>query len=512
MLELLDLGQMLKKSQYREMMPRLRAELRDLQQIVHEMAIPVVILFEGLDASGKGDSIGSLVYPLDPRGFKVFTTKAPNEEEHFRPFLWRFWTRLPARDEFVFLDRSWYRQLLDDRLDGKLHQQDVLVAAAGIREFERQLTDDAVVLIKFWLHIDKKESARRRASIEADPYEKWRLSQPEWKRKLSFQKWMEAAEEMFALTSTANAPWRLVEANDRLFRRVKVFQEVIASLRRSVEEFRKTKSESKVGSILDDHAEPALDNAIRKAASEVKVDATPSLLDRVDLSQRLERKDYEERLDRLQGRLRSLELECYGQRVSAVIVYEGWDAAGKGGNIKRLTQELDPRGYEVIPIAAPDTTEKSHHYLWRFWKRIPKAGHLAIFDRSWYGRVLVERVEGFADERTWRRAYQEINEFERQLRDSGMVIVKFWLHLSPEEQLRRFLERERITYKRYKITADDWRNRLKWNAYRDAVSEMIERTSTSYAPWTIVEAEDKLWARIKTLSTLVAALEERLHV
>lgn len=512
MLELLDLGQSLKKSQYREMMPRLRAELRDLQQIVHQMGIPVVILFEGLDASGKGDSIGSLVYPLDPRGFKVFTTKAPNEEEYFRPFLWRFWTRLPSRNEFVFLDRSWYRQLLDDRVDGKLHQQDILVAAAGIREFERQLTDDGVVLIKFWLHIDKKERERRRAGIEADPYEKWRLSQPEWKRKRSFQKWMEAAEEMFALTSTANAPWRLVEANDRLFRRVRIFQEVSASLRRSVQEVQKTKSESTVGSTLDDHTGPALDSAIRKAASEVKVDATPSLLDRVDLSKRLERGDYEEKLDRLQGRLRSLELECYSQRVSAIVVYEGWDAAGKGGNIKRLTQELDPRGYEVIPIAAPDATEKSHHYLWRFWKRIPKAGHVAIFDRSWYGRVLVERVEGYADEQTWRRAYQEINEFERQLRDSGTVIAKFWLHLSPEEQLRRFLERERVSYKQYKITADDWRNRLKWNAYRDAVSEMIERTSTSYAPWTIVEAEDKLWARIKTLSTLVAALEEQLHV
>lgn len=184
---------------------------------------------------------------------------------------------------------------------------------------------------------------------------------------------------------------------------------------------------------------------------------------------------------------------------------------GQGGNIKRLTQELDPRGYEVISIAAPDATEKAHHYLWRFWRHIPKTGHMTIFDRSWYGRVLVERVEGFARENEWRRAYQEINQFERHITSFRTVMVKFWLHYSPEEQLRRFEEREKISFKLYKITAEDWRNRVKWNDYRRAAAEMIERTSTTYAPWTIVEAEDKLWARIKTLSTLVAAMEERLE-
>ncbi|MGH9961044.1 MAG: phosphate--AMP phosphotransferase, partial [Pyrinomonadaceae bacterium] len=207
---------------------------------------------------------------------------------------------------------------------------------------------------------------------------------------------------------------------------------------------------------------------------------------------------------------RELELDCYHQRVPVVVGYEGWDAAGKGGNIKRLTQELYPRGYEVIPTAAPDATERARHYLWRFWRQLPKAGHMAIFDRSWYGRVLVERVEGFATENERRRAYQEINEFERHLAQHKSVLVKFWLHLSPQEQLHRFQERERVPYKRHKITAEDWRNRQKRNAYSDAVVEMIERTSTSYAPWTIVEAEVKLWARIKTLDTLVTTLEGRL--
>jgi len=217
------------------------------------------------------------------------------------------------------------------------------------------------------------------------------------------------------------------------------------------------------------------------------------MLDRVDLTLRLARAEYDCQLPKLQERLRELELECFRQRVAAVILYEGWDAAGKGGNIKRLTQELDPRGYEVIPIAAPDASERDHHYLWRFWGQLPKAGHLAIFDRSWYGRVLVERVEGFANEAQWRRAYPEINYFERLVVESGAVMVKFWLEISPGEQLRRFEEREQIAYKAHKITPDDWRNRERWNEYREAVTEMLERTSTAEAPWTIVEAEDKLW-------------------
>ena len=238
--------------------------------------------------------------------------------------------------------------------------------------------------------------------------------------------------------------------------------------------------------------------------------STPTVLERVDLTKRLDREEYAKKIGKLQNRLRELGLECYRQRVGVVAVYEGWDGAGKGGNIKRLTQELDPRGYDVIPIASPDATEISHHYLWRFWKQLPKAGHMAIFDRSWYGRVLVERVEGFATENEWRRAYQEINIFEHHIESSGAVLFKFWLHISPEEQLRRFLERETTPHKMCKISLDDWRTRARWNDYRLAVAEMVERTSTVHAAWTIVEAEDKLWARVKTLSTLVGALEKRL--
>jgi len=508
MLELLDLTQTLQKSEYAAVMPALRAELRDLQRAILAAEIPVVVLFEGWDAAGKGDAIGTLVYPLDPRGFKVRTTHAPTEDDRFHPYLYRFWTRMPARGKFALFDRGWHRRMLEGQIDGELDRQGLLVAAGEIREFERQLTDDGTVLIKFWLQTSKKEQKRRLADIANDRYERWRLEQPGRKKRLKYRRSLEVAEEMLALTSTANAPWMLIAAENRYFRRVDILHKVIAALRHALTARNLPLPDPAPAKEEGSATEPV--QLPEGARVEIPPSDRPTLLDRVDLTQRLDRKEYERELDPLQRRLQELELECYHQRLPVVVVYEGWDAAGKGGNIKRLTQELDPRGYEVIPVAAPDATEKAHHYLWRFWNQLPKAGHIAIFDRSWYGRVLVEQVEGFATEAESRRAYQEINEFERHQTESGSVLVKFWLQISPEEQLRRFEERERVPHKRHKITAEDWRNRARWEAYRAAVVETIERTSTSYSPWTIVEAEDKYWGRIKTLQTLVSALEEKL--
>jgi polyphosphate:AMP phosphotransferase len=510
MLETLDLKAKLEKEKYREAMPRLRSELSNLQQAIRHAGIPVVILFEGWDAAGKGDSIASLVYPLDPRGFKVYTTREASKEESLRPFLWRFSTRLPSRGDFVFLDRSWYWLLLEDRAENRINEHQAQLVAEEIREFERQLTDDGLVLIKFWLHISKKEQRHRLEDIKADRYESWRVTQENWQRNRSYRNYSQAAEDMLVTTSTANAPWILVEATHRFYRRVRVFEGTIAALQRAFSERGNAAGGSGPNEAIPASPQPATSPELRTRFEQVVLEGPPTQLERVDLSKRLSLEEYQNQLGPLQERLRELELECYRQRVGVVIVYEGWDAAGKGGNIKRLSQELDPRGYEVISISAPDSTEKAHHYLWRFWKQLPKAGHIAIFDRSWYGRVLVERVEGFAREAEWRRAYQEINQFERHITYSGAVLVKFWLHLSPEEQLRRFKEREATPHKFYKITAEDWRNRTQWNAYRAAVAEMLERTSTSYAPWTIVEAEDKYWARCKTLNTLTEALEARL--
>jgi polyphosphate kinase 2 (PPK2 family) len=235
-----------------------------------------------------------------------------------------------------------------------------------------------------------------------------------------------------------------------------------------------------------------------------------SALAKLDLSLKLSEREYEKRMPALQARLHDLQAACLKKEVASVVVFEGWDAAGKGGAIRRLTPTLDPRAFEVVPVAAPKGEEAERHYLWRFWRHVPRAGALAIFDRSWYGRVLVERVEGFCSPADWRRAYGEIEEFERELAGSGIVVVKFWLHISRAEQLRRFKERDADRHKRYKIGPDDWRNRKKWPQYEAAVEEMVRRTDRPHARWVLVEAEDKRHARVRILEAVAGALERGL--
>jgi AMP-polyphosphate phosphotransferase len=493
MLETVDLNKSIAKASYDKSFRPLRDRLRALQQRCYEAKIPVAVVFEGWDAAGKGDTIEKLVGRLDPRGYKVHSIYAPVEEERLRPFLWRFWTRTPARGEIAVFDRSWYRRVLNDRVEKEVTGEDVLLAWTEINQFERMLADDGTVIVKFWLHISEKEQRRRFKKIETSKYDRWRVTKKDWKAHKQYGEYLAAAEEMLEQTNAAHAPWTIVEATDKYFRRLKVF---------------KTLADAMETALALRAAEPKKKE--RPARASVAVAAlkdVETVLDAVDLTLKLSDRAYEAALEKYQARLRRLEFACYDARMPVVIGYEGWDAAGKGGNIRRVIGALDPRGYSVIPIAAPKGDDATHHYLWRFWNRIPKAGHLAIFDRTWYGRVLVERVEGFATDEEWRRAYQEINEFERSLANFGTVILKFWLHISREEQLRRFQERQKAEYKRYKITDEDWRNRDKWAVYRQAVADMVTNTSTTYAPWTIVEAEDKNWARIRTLKAIVEAVE-----
>jgi AMP-polyphosphate phosphotransferase len=234
------------------------------------------------------------------------------------------------------------------------------------------------------------------------------------------------------------------------------------------------------------------------------------MLETLDLSRTLAREKYVTEITRRQIQLRELSWQIYAKKRPVMVAFEGWDAAGKGGAIKRITEKMDPRGYVVYPISAPQGEDKARHYLYRFWRRMPERGQIAIFDRTWYGRVLVERVEGFAEAQAWKRAYKEINSFERQLRDFGTILVKFWIHISPEEQLRRFEERRRIGYKAWKLTEEDWRNREKWERYQEAVEEMLVKTSTRTAPWILVEGNDKYWARVRILTRLVEALSKEL--
>ncbi len=495
MLERLDLDQSLSKEKAQEYLSPLNDEWRDMQQRIKDSRRPVIILFEGMEASGKGDSIRQVVAPLDPRGFKVHLTQLhQTEEELLRPPLWRHWLPIPGKGEIGVFDTAWYMPAIADRVNGLLGNRAWSERKEEIKQFERQLVDDGAILLKFWLHISQKEQKKRFRSMEKSSYEGWRISKEDWKAHKQFDRYVEVTDEILVETDTPYAPWTIVAATDRRHRRVHIMRTVTETLKRCL-------------------AEPPRFNvsiAAIPTSSEIKHPETSTILDRIDLSKTISREDYVKKLSELQDRLRELEFACYQQRKPVVIVYEGWDAAGKGGNIKRVTQKLDPRGYNVIPIAAPQGDEATHHYLWRFWRHIPKGGHFAIFDRSWYGRVMVERIEGFCKPEDWKRAFYEINEFERHLAHFGTVIVKFWIHLSKEEQWRRFEERKNTPHKQHKLTDEDFRNREKWDQYAAAINEMVERTSTNYAPWTIIEGDCKLWARIKALTTIIEAIEGQL--
>ena len=494
MLELVDLDRKVAKEEYERLFPALELRLGECQRAARAAGMPVLIVFEGWDAAGKGTLINRLTQALDPRGFKVHSVCAPTEEERLRPWLWRFWRATPADGQFAIFDRSWYGRVLVERVEGLTPREQWQQAYQDIEEFERQLADGGATLVKFWLHIDRAEQRRRFRQIEKNPAIAWKVGEAEWRQNRRYARWTRAVEDMLARTSSPHAPWTVVEATQARFARCKVFETVA----RSVEEALARRAARPPATARPMGVPPASPSGRR------------TVLDRLDLTLSLQREEYARALKALQERLFELEHEIYLARVPAVIVYEGVDAAGKGGNIKRLTLGLDPRGYEVVPIAAPTSEEKAHHSLWRFWRHLPKAGHITIFDRSWYGRVLVERVEGFCTEEEWKRAYREINEFERQVSDFGAVLVKFWLQIDRAEQLKRFRAREETPYKRWKISEEDWRNRRKWRQYRVAVADMLEKTSTRTAPWTILEANCKLYARIKALRTVAEALETAL--
>jgi polyphosphate:AMP phosphotransferase len=487
MLKRIDLSQRVEKNVFKTEEEALGARLAHLQRDLVDRQVPVMVVFEGWDAAGKGRLINHLINPLDPRGFHVYTTRTPSEEERLRPFLWRFWNRTPARGQIVVFDRSWYRRVLIERVAQEGESPDLASELRDISAFERQLTDDGCVIVKLFLHISKREQKRRLLKLEGDPSTAWRVTKDDWRRHRRYAAHRAAAAEVIARTGTAAAPWTVVEAEDWRFAALKTLRTVVAAL------------ESAVRSPRPPPATSAGGDAPKKRAR-------GSILRSADLSATVSDETYQRRLDRLQDRLRDLHHELYARRIPAVIVFEGWDAAGKGGTIRRLTRNLDPRGYEVVPISAPTETEKAHHYLRRFWARMPKGGHITIFDRSWYGRVMVERVEGFCTPAEWRRAYREIDEMEAHLVASGAVLLKFWLHLDRDEQLRRFRARQSDPEKRWKITAEDWRNRRKWARYEAAVEQMLLRTSPPCAPWTVVESNCKQFARLKVLEATALAM------
>ncbi|SFR86812.1 polyphosphate:AMP phosphotransferase [Anaeromicropila populeti] len=494
MLEQIELGKRLEKEEFKSMMDTLTVKLGELQRKLRNYNIPVAILFEGWEASGKGTLINHLIHPLDPRGFKVFTMEEKTEEEKWHSFFWAFWNQIPAKGRIHIYDHSWYHRMISEKI--YKHPEDMEAMLDEFNLFEKQLTDDGVVLIKFFLHISKKEQESRFEKLEKSEDTSWRVNKEDWKENKKYHDYLEVLDRVLIQTDTPNAPWYVIEATDKKYAIAKMFHTVIKQMSKALDlaEHKTEKQKEQVEN--QDKPENFFENKFK-----------PGVLKGIDLSVTMEKEKYKEKLEKLQDRLRILHNRMYRERVPVIIALEGWDAAGKGGAIKRITENIDPRGYEVIPISAPNDLERQYHYLWRFWTKFPKAGHLEIFDRTWYGRVLVERVEGFATREQWSRAYNEINQMEENLVQDGYIILKFWLHISKEEQEKRFHERENIVEKQWKITEEDWRNRSKWEQYEEAVDEMIVKTSTSKAPWVIVEADSKLYARIKILETIVETLE-----
>lgn len=496
MLEQLDLNSSLSKAEYQEYKLEYEQRLGVLQREAQELNVPIIIIFEGWDAAGKGTLINRLLLALDPRGYKVYQMGSPTPDEALRPFLWRYWVRLPQKGNIVVFDRSWYGRVLGEKINKKVNSKEGSYAYNEIKTFERQLIDDGHIIIKNFLHISKKEQETRFKSLESNPSTAWRVTKKDWQHHKQYNAYESAVEEMLQKTDTEVAPWNIIEAHDKRFARVKAFRTVIHTIEEKLAEIKKRQAKKP--------------KKVKKSKIITQTYLSTSALDQSDLSLTLTREEYQKELKIHQARILELEHEVYKRRIPVVVLYEGWDAAGKGGNIRRITQKMDPRGYEVTPIAAPNDVERAHHYLWRFWKQFPKAGHIGIFDRTWYGRVLVERVEGFCSDADWKRAYREINEMEEQFHHYGAVIVKFWVHIDQEEQLARFEARKVDPYKEWKITDEDWRNREQWDQYKLAVDEMLRKTSTNKAPWTVVESNSKYYARIKTLKTLIQAIETRL--
>lgn len=498
MLEKVDLTKKISKEEYRTKMPQLEAKLGRLQRECKALGIPVLIVFEGFGASGKGLQIGRLIQSMDPRGFEVHPIKNETEEERMHPFMWRFWTKTPARGRISIFDGSWYRRVLIDRFEKRTKNKELADAFHSINSFEEQLADDGNLIIKLFLDINKKEQKKRFEKLEKNKETAWRVTQGDKERNVRYDEYAAMMEDMLFKTDTEYAPWTIIESMDKRFATVKIYTTVINAMADRIEKVRREQADrEKAGQTVPCEGEEM---------KELQV----SILSKADLSLQYTREEYKKKLDKLQKKMEKLHGELYRRRIPVVLGFEGWDAGGKGGAIKRLTERMDARGYVVNPTASPNDIEKAHHYLWRFWRAMPKDGHVAIFDRTWYGRVMVERIEGFCTTKEWKRAYKEINDMEKDLYNAGAIVIKFWMHIDKDEQERRFKERQENPEKQWKITDEDWRNREKWDQYEDAVNEMLMRTSTDYAPWVVVEGNDKYYARIKVLKTVVDAIEARL--
>lgn len=495
MFEAAELGRTVSKSDYLEQVPELRAQILAAQRQIAEHNVPVVILISGVEGAGKGEVVNILNEWFDTRGIQTHAFWDETDEETERPHWWRYWRAMPPKGNLAILFGGWYSSPLANHFEGRWDDGQLAAELSRIRDFEQMLSVDGALILKFWFHLPHDEQKDRVKKLSKDEHSRWYQAPPKKKDFISHYKaFLRTGETVVRETDSGLAPWYLIEATDRRYRDLTVGSTILQAINARIGRQIQTATEQ------PSHA-PSLPDTVT---------AHVTVLDHVDQERTLEADEYKKAIKEYQAELNDLVWKSWEKKKSCVMVFEGWDAAGKGGAIRRITQAIDSRLYRVTPIAAPTDEERAHHYLWRFWRHIPRGGRLTVFDRSWYGRVLVERVEGFASEREWRRAFHEINEYEQQLDEHGIVLIKFWLHISKDEQLRRFREREAVVYKQHKITDEDWRNRERWDDYKAAVNEMVFRTSTEYAPWSLIPGNDKRVGRVEVLRTVCERLSKAL--
>ena len=470
----------------------IRSEIRDLrarlvaqQQKVRAGKLPVLVLIEGWSAAGKGSLIKEIISEMDPRFYQVVSPAVTPESEARYPFLYPYAKAIPENGQLVFLDSGWMECAVRHHLRLEITKEEYKRRIRMVNEFERQLRDGGYLILKIFLHITPEEQHSRLQSLRKSADTEWRVTKDDLWQHEEYDHFLKAYDGFMDKTCKA-VPWHVLDGKHRKAAVRDALRLLVGKIDQSLEEGRFT------GAPFDE---------------EFALVRMPKLKD-VDLSPVISDEEYKKELKKLQSRLSELHNILYRKRIPVILCYEGWDAAGKGGNIRRVAYPLDPRGVDVHPIASPEPHELNRQFLWRFWTRLPRSGHICIFDRTWYGRVMVERLEGFCSEKDWQRAYNEINEFERQLTDWGAVVLKFWIHIDQDTQLARFTDRQNTPEKQWKITDEDWRNREKWPQYEIAVDEMLQKTSTKNAPWYIIESNDKKYARIKTLRLIVKELEK----
>lgn len=490
MLEVSEVGNKIGKEEYKAAIPDLRVGLINAQYDLHKADFPVIVWIAGDDRLAANALVNQLNEWMDSRFVETRVFAEPSAEEHQRPPLWRLWRALPPQGRLAFFVGGLMRAA-GQRAEGEMGEPEFSTWLRHVSQMQNALVADGALILKFFLHTPAKVQKKKLKEAEKHPELGWQVDNRDWAALDSLDPVLPIAERILRETSVGGAPWTIVESTDDRYRDLTVARTILSAITTRLAQPK--------------HVTPALAESVFGDA-----DTEASVLSAVDLSQTLTRKEYRKQLAKQQGKLRKLSIEARTRGISTVLAFEGWDAAGKGGVIRRITAALEAGDYRVVPVAAPTPEEHKYHYLWRFWRDLPASGKFVIFDRTWYGRVLVERLEGFATPAEWQRAYEEINDFEAQLAEQGYYVAKFWLHISPEEQLARFKAREETAYKQHKITEEDYRNRERWADYVTAVDQKILRTTTEGAQWHVIPANNKYFARIATLKAINKGLARRL--